>query len=288
LISGTAEQYVVFRNIEDRELPPMDSLPVKDYDQFQFYEFLSTLFKDIKVTLKLKNYKMGALEFIRNTNLTKYEKPSQVTHLDSSSNLSENLIGIFLPLLISKSQSSFRDKIEPLSGFQYGGNIGTQVLNNPELVKFSWKDSPQININAWKVTSTSDMINLSTSPGKYTAVVVNKIPHCGPPIPAYCERIVMFVYLVPKQWKRVEDLNITIPAVAFLIELHIDEFVNLEKLRNDEYIKAWFEKQPDLHLHFTSDIEWAEKFLNNSRMVLDELKRMNTYNNRIRVGIESK
>jgi hypothetical protein len=86
----------------------------------------------------------------------------------------------------------------------------------------------------------------------------------------------------------VEDLNITIPAVAFLIELHTDEFINLEKLRNDEYIKAWFEKQPDLHLHFTGDIEWAEKFLNNSRMVLDELKRMNTYNNRIRIGIESK
>jgi hypothetical protein len=285
LISGTAQQFVVFRNVAEVAFPDLSTYSfLEKSDQAKFYNFLSDFYNHVKSTLKLKNYKIGGLEFIRNTNATKYEKPSQVRHLDAISNSPENLIGVFLPLRVTRAQSTIDKKIASGSDFQFGGSIGTHVLNHSDLVNFSWNLAPNIDIDAWKVSANQHMMSLPTSPGKYTAVVVNKVPHCGPPIPAFCERVILFAYFVPMNWKRVEDLDATITSVAFLVDdiLSKDPTTNIKE---EKEINAWFELHGDIHLHFESEIEWADDMLKRCRTVFEDLKELNFYYRRKRNGL---
>jgi len=226
----------------------------------------TALLDDVDERLKLGGgFKVGGLDFIMTLNHSETMATAcQILHLDATSNSNRNLIGCFIAVPI---RESFHPQLSRCIH-------GTEVVDRQTLkYPYRWDEAPYFEIENEAFKFDSPVKRLRISASQYAAIVVNKIPHRGPSIPVKSVRLVMFVYIVPKDWTRSAiDLDVTIPAVHFFFLFNEDDEINCDALVQQPEILKWVQAYPDVWRHWTGNKEQYRRLLKNTSNVTASLK----------------
>jgi hypothetical protein len=274
LLAGNGNRYIVFHNVEPVVTPDSAEFNLHPYIAPSFSDVLATIFADFTQRFALAGLKIGAAEFLEYINRTDEERFGQITHLDGTCSEPVNRYGLFLPLRIAQKQSAF-------SATRYRNvapnllSVGTRIVDLGHYGElFDWNEAPKYrDLRVWHCDAKSRTLSYSHS--NYSAIVVNKIPHGGGAQPPMSHRVTLFLYLVPMNWNETCELDITIPAVEFLSRRmqNDEEMIDLE-CTNDEAIRQWVRKVPDLYKHFQGEVERAQEILSNRKGFCARLKNM--------------
>jgi hypothetical protein len=200
------------------------------------------------------DHKIGACEFIDYINPTSEEVFGQMRHLDGMENSDENRYRLFLPIKISsKNSGQGISNLEP---------VGTRIISD---CNFMFDKSPNIPEEAWKFDTPTT--NLIADFQHYSCIVVNKVPHGGGKQVPFSRRVTLFLYIVPMNWIDVKELDITIPAINFLMKWN-DGLVDLKDLNDNEEIKKWIMNVKGSGEHFLGLVDFASKQLKNQKAVV--------------------
>lgn len=151
--------------------------------------------------------------------------------------------------------------------------IGTRVVDIASYGSFfSFEENTEFNNDQiWGPNAKS--FNLNVNYNKYSTIVVNKIPHGAGNQPPLSHRVTLFLYIVPIDWKNDVELDVTIPALDFLIKNEVDdpELVDLSSL-NNSLIQEWKKLLPNLNVYYEGELDRVKLIYENKKKLVELLK----------------
>jgi hypothetical protein len=273
LVSGYGWRNVIFRNIENKEIPTnlnlgssVSTTTTTTTSLVQpFLNLVQKIFNNWKELSQIKSgYKVGGCEYIDYINSSSTEVYGQMRHLDAIENSSVNRYGIFLPVLFNTKQAG--------EGIVNIGPVGTRIV---KYSNFQFNQAPNIPQDAWFFDSPTTNIDVDYT--KYACVVVNKVPHGGGKQLPFSRRITLFLYIVPTEFQEdilTSELETTISALYFLMKSHRDDngIVDINSFKMDEEVKKWVRFVKGSHQHFSDDLKLAQMAVKNSKDIIRAIK----------------
>jgi len=271
LISGKGKNYGVFSNCSTEILPPVKNINLSAVDATALLQIINAIFLDWRSRMNLSmEYKVGACEYIHYVNRSADSLYGQMTHLDAECDAIENKFGLFLPIEIPLTKSEMFSLVpEEKMNLQ---PVGTRIVDLPVAGgTFNFTGLSHLPPAVWKFNAPTR--NLRTNFSQYASIVVNKVPHGGGLQRPFSERLTLFLYIVPLQWSSLFELNVTLPAIEFLMKSDKFDMIDIADLKTNKDIGEWLQNVRGAHEHFKGLVDDAKQKKRNLETVVQCLEK---------------